>query len=462
MDIYTKCDSFYGTVGQSAAFTPTTSIQSYSMIDSDTPGVNQLPAFCVVASSYSEYAMFYVPSFTIQSDCTMRSINDVTYSINFLNHNSCFVFYVETCINYEPYTQPSYAPTPTYPISYQCVSRSNVGLCWQSDVDSNNDGVRVCVWRYNADTSHTYVHDTTADKDDLSITIPSSLTGLCNYVWCISFYNTYYCGDFGTGEYFTALPDPLSPPTLTAPNNAATGIIPTTTFSWNTVSGASYYEIQTATNSGFSANVEGPSTVYGTSIDFLNHRNSILPNTTYYWRVRTVDAYSQAGNWATSRSFTTLAAPATPTLVSPANGSVGQSLDVPLCWNSAANSDYYRVNLATNSNFSSGVQNSSPVYSTSTVLNSEFSVSQGITYWWRSRGENSGFCGCYSTCRCFTTLAGFPHVGLVNGILTQSTATNNGNMVLCSGTMYYRTDSECSNRSITLTTATGDLKVGCQ
>jgi hypothetical protein len=160
--------------------------------------------------------------------------------------------------------------------------------------------------------------------------------------------------------------------------------------------------------------------------------------------------------------------PSTPSITQPTSGQTITPTNV-IQWSSSTCACCYQLQISTDptrmNTCEAGEFTSNCTYTgvscTSAVFNSMFTVPDG-TYYMRIRSINNDFHSCWSGCVCFTLQSGFPHVGLSNGILVQSSAAQNGNMVLCNGSMYYRTDSECSNRSITLTTATGILKVGCQ
>ncbi len=92
-------------------------------------------------------------------------------------------------------------------------------------------------------------------------------------------------------------------PTLTAPSNGASGVGLAPTYTWNAIASAATYDIDVATDAGFSnivdsATVAGPSHTSGVALSSL---------TTYFWRVRGSNACGD-GSYA-SASFTTLEAP---------------------------------------------------------------------------------------------------------------------------------------------------------
>ena len=101
---------------------------------------------------------------------------------------------------------------------------------------------------------------------------------------------------------FTTLP----PPTCNTPSGLQTFGVTTTTVNidWNLVSGASSYTVQTRISGGpwFDLNpstwTSGPLTI-----------NSLNPNTSYQWRIRTNCSNGLQSSWSSPRSFTTLPLP---------------------------------------------------------------------------------------------------------------------------------------------------------
>jgi hypothetical protein len=90
-------------------------------------------------------------------------------------------------------------------------------------------------------------------------------------------------------------------PALSSPADAATGQALSLTLSWNTVSGATAYQLQVSTVSSFTSTIFDNATLTGTS----QNVSALSYNTTYYWRVRGNNA-SGTGAYSTTRSFTTV------------------------------------------------------------------------------------------------------------------------------------------------------------
>jgi hypothetical protein len=104
----------------------------------------------------------------------------------------------------------------------------------------------------------------------------------------------------------------------------------------------------------------------------------------YYWRVRGHDYYTGYGSWSSVWSLTILVG--APTLSSPSDGLSTSDLTPTFEWYSVPGADRYQIQIDDSSDFSS------PAIDTTTVLTSympTFSLSRGVTYYWRVRGYNS-------------------------------------------------------------------------
>ncbi|MDZ7310186.1 MAG: LamG domain-containing protein, partial [candidate division KSB1 bacterium] len=105
---------------------------------------------------------------------------------------------------------------------------------------------------------------------------------------------------------------PLAAPVLLSPANGATGISATPTLHWNAVTGATSYKLQVSSDSTFSAPVVNQSGLTSTSYSGAR----LVNNTTYYWRVKAVNASGESA-WSSVWRFTTKAAPIYVNVTSP-------------------------------------------------------------------------------------------------------------------------------------------------
>ncbi|MGA9116136.1 MAG: T9SS type A sorting domain-containing protein [Bacteroidota bacterium] len=200
---------------------------------------------------------------------------------------------------------------------------------------------------------------------------------------------------FATGE-------PPPAPTLQSPPNGATGQTVTPTLSWTIAGGGFTYRVQVGTDSTFASGIAfDDSTVTGTSRQVAN----LSGGTLYHWRVTA----RNAGGYGPSSavwSFTTVAAPAAPLLSSPANGSVDVPLSPTLSWGSVSGAAFYRLQVATDSTFTSGV-----VFNDSTITGTSRQVgplSGSTRFYWRVRARGDGGNSPFSSVWRFTTIVQAP------------------------------------------------------
>jgi len=151
-------------------------------------------------------------------------------------------------------------------------------------------------------------------------------------------------GIWSTIEDFVAK-SPLDEPILTSPANASTSISLTPTCSWQSVSNATSYVIDIATDDNFSnivLNNEVTSTSY-TLTSSLNYQ------TKYYWRVKAKNSLYES-LWSEVFNFNTIIQY---TIVQPLNNSTGTPRkSYQFDWNSVSSASKYQIQIATDVNFS--------------------------------------------------------------------------------------------------------------
>ena len=92
----------------------------------------------------------------------------------------------------------------------------------------------------------------------------------------------------------------LAPATLTAPTNAASNVAAATTFTWSAGPAGTLYDIEIATDAGFTSIVDN-----ATNLTTNSYNSSVLASsTTYYWRVSAHNSCNTASS-STTFSFTT-------------------------------------------------------------------------------------------------------------------------------------------------------------
>ncbi len=95
-------------------------------------------------------------------------------------------------------------------------------------------------------------------------------------------------------------------------------------YSWSPVFTATSYNIQVSTSPTFTTLLENRPVTGAMGNSYAPSNNvTYTNNTTYYWRVNSVNSAGEISPWSTTWSFTTrVTRPVPPTLLDPANGSV--------------------------------------------------------------------------------------------------------------------------------------------
>ncbi|MBI3111316.1 MAG: fibronectin type III domain-containing protein [Ignavibacteriales bacterium] len=224
-----------------------------------------------------------------------------------------------------------------------------------------------------------------------------SLARSSTYFWRVRARNSMgYSGWSSIGSFSTIPPAP-EPPLLASPSNGVSEQPTTVSLTWNPSASATSYRLQVSTSSSFTTTIFDQEGITSTSQTV----GGLANNTTHFWRVRALNA-GGASDWSTVWRFTTnVSAPATPTLVSPSNGSVNQPTTPTLTWNPVSSADTYRLQVSTSSSFATMLIEDSTITSTSREVGP---LSQGTTYSWRVSARNSAGSSTFSSTRTFTTV----------------------------------------------------------
>ena len=197
----------------------------------------------------------------------------------------------------------------------------------------------------------------TTEIDQVSLTqseyqVPDGvLSSYVQYYWRARARNSGGWSPWASAWSFTATVAAPITPVLLSPSDGST-VPPTPLLDWNDVDSATSYRLQVSSVPDFST----------TEIDQVSLTQSeyqvpdgILANyTQYYWRVR---ARNDGGwsPWASAWSFTTtIAAPTTPVLISPADGSTVSPTPL-LDWNDVPTATSYRLQVSELSDFTTTV-----------------------------------------------------------------------------------------------------------
>ena len=206
---------------------------------------------------------------------------------------------------------------------------------------------------------------------------------------------TPFSGNVTVFPIYRLAPPPAAAPVLTAPADNSVGQSLLTSFSWNPVSGATYYKLQVSSDSLFSSFVFN-SPVSGTSQTV----SGLSYNVSYYWRVNAGN-YSGISAWSSIWRFTTIAVPQAPTLALPTNGDTKQPLSPTLIWNKVNMADIYNVQIATDTGFTN-------IFTQGTALTDTLMPITGLSsstlYYWRVNASNAAGTSPRSQTWSFTTV----------------------------------------------------------
>src|SRR5690606_37927228 len=171
---------------------------------------------------------------------------------------------------------------------------------------------------------------------------------------------------------------------LSQPADASQGVLPTLTLSWAAAARATSYTVEVSTTADFATLAFSQTGVTGTSLAIPAGRLS--PGAAYFWRVRAVNAAGQTTS--SVRSFVTLAAPASFSVVSPAQNATGVRTPLTLSWWRATRATTYSVIIASDQAFGQVVATASGLTAPE-FTPPEDALEPGRQYWWRVIATNA-------------------------------------------------------------------------
>jgi hypothetical protein len=236
--------------------------------------------------------------------------------------------------------------------------------------------------------------------NDSVTTVTKVLTTLSyntTYYWRVNAQNIGGISSYSPVWNFTTT---LAAPALSSPGNAATSQPVDQVFKWSAVAGASSYRLRIGTDSLLKTISYDLPSLPSTSDTIRGMANTMK----FYWKVNGQNANGD-GAASSVWSFTTLTmAPSAPSLTSPVDAAGNQALTVTLQWSALYNAASYRVQVSTDSLFSTLFADDSTL---TTGQKQITGLSYNTHYFWRVRGKNASGSGNYST-RNFYTMPSTP------------------------------------------------------
>jgi hypothetical protein len=201
-------------------------------------------------------------------------------------------------------------------------------------------------------------------------------------------------------------------PKLLNPLNGSIEVPLTVKFDWNGGKNTKSYSLQISTEKTFSSFVFSKSGLAKTKRTI----NDLKSNTTYYWRVRGKNSFGKS-RWSKVFSFTTVAPPQAPTLLSPINNEPNVSVAPVLNWKSLFNATSYLLQVSRDDSFSDLVFNQSGLTDTSRQITG---LNYFAKYYWRVNATNLYGTSGWSSVSTFTTIGTIPQTPVliqpINGV----------------------------------------------
>ncbi len=261
---------------------------------------------------------------------------------------------------------------------------ANVSLIPSISWSSVTNAVSYKVSIYKTPTFLYWHYDTTVSLTNLTLR-PGVLSTAKNYWWKVKPYNSTggegpYSDPFKFQTTFTGIP--AIPIQYSPPNGSAIYTL-TPTLDWDSILNASTYTVQLASDSNFTTIIYSNSNVTNSFVTII----SGLSYSTYYWRVKAVNSYGSSA-WSYVSNFSIVdPLPPAPNLVSPPNGSTGQSVTPLLDWDSITIANSYQVQVSKHSNFSDLVLDSNSIVNSNVRIPSGKLLPDSL-YYWKVRGIN--------------------------------------------------------------------------
>jgi hypothetical protein len=198
---------------------------------------------------------------------------------------------------------------------------------------------------------------------------------------------------FSTVDIFTIMTPP-GRTTLVSPANSTQNVISDSVLLvWRLVSNAASYNLQVSTVNG--------STTYTGITDTTYMVRGLARLTNYTWKVEAINAGGTSYYTGTFAFTTIIAAPAVPSLVSPASAATNVNRLTRFVWNSALNAAKYRLQVALDNGFVTVVSDTVVFQDTTATLLTPLDGQSD--YYWHVNAQNIGGISGFSTFKLFST-----------------------------------------------------------
>ena len=304
-------------------------------------------------------------------------------------------------------------------------------LTWNTALGATSYGVQVSTSAVFTTTVLSQAGITGASK---------AATGLGNnttYYWWTNATNSIGTSLWSSVWSFTT---GFGAPTLAAPSNGSTGQSISPTLSWNTVTGATSYNVLVSTSTSFTTTIANQTSLTGLSASVSGLANG----TPYYWEANAMNT-GETSAWSNVWSFTTIvAAPGAPTLALPSSGSTGVAILPTLSWNTVTGATSYSVLVSTSTGFTTTIVSQTSLTGLSASVSG---LANSATYYWEANATNAGGTSVWSSMWSFTTMA-------IPVAPTLSSPTNGATNQLTSLTLNWSTVTGATSYTVLVSTST--------
>lgn len=283
-------------------------------------------------------------------------------------------------------------------------------LASPADGATNQPGSLTLSWNSTAGAEeyHVQVSLDQTFADPTKLAVDETLTGVnltvnlglgSTYYWRVSATNGGFTSAYSTVNSFSTVNTAATQVVnLLSPADGAVDQAGLLTLIIGKTADAAQYRYQVSTLPSFAT-----FTVNQLTVDTAN-TVQLVAGTKYYWRVRGENSAGVA-NFSSVSSFTVMAAPATPALVSPANNAQNTRADtLRLVWRAAARASTYKIEVSRSS--ASGLVLNT--YTTADTTLQLTSLLRLTTYFWRVQATNIGGSSLFSGTNSFITIIAAP------------------------------------------------------
>ncbi len=183
-------------------------------------------------------------------------------------------------------------PRLLYPSDSTNNINTNITLKWRSESDFDDYNIQIALDKY----FNTIIIEEELSEDSIAATFENWTT----YFWRVEGKNNL--GDVSNWSQINQFKTKLVKPTLVSPKDSSYFITSPYSFIWENVLGADEYRFQLSEFQNYSSQLLDTTTI-GSSLIV----DSLLPNSTYYWRVTAFNNDTDTSDWSNSFSINTTA-----------------------------------------------------------------------------------------------------------------------------------------------------------